>query len=83
MASSAKSLSSSAPAPAPAPAAAAAAVVVVVAETEEVVVDFFCAAGTAILMPESPVQGDARKLSRGGEEEEAAPSEPEPGEQGL
>lgn len=81
MASSAKSLSSSAPAPAPAPAAAA--VVVVVAETEEVVVDFFCAAGTAILMPESPVQGDARKLSRGGEEEEAAPSEPEPGEQGL
>lgn len=49
-----------------------------------VVEEFFwvCAAGTAILMPESPVQGDARKLSRGGEEAPSSCSSPSPEEDG-
>lgn len=68
MASSAKSLSSSAP--------PSVMVVVVVVVVQVVGTDNRCvrAAGTEILMPESPVQGDARKFSREGE---AAPGEEE------
>lgn len=72
MASSARSLSSSAPV----------VVVVVVFVVVEGLIFWVCAAGTAILMPESPVQGDARKLSRGEEAPSTSCSSPSPGEDG-